>query len=211
MKLDAQLQAQGTVSMTDRGNSTKPSAGNETDGRTTFIWRGDDSPDRTVWPPKTSNEDRLVALIADKAVDELFSEEGQLVYLQDGQLVPVNVQYMAAIIEKYVKTPRLINHGTAEEPRWGLEYCSFEFPVEGSRRAPARGPTQKTLLNMVGALPALVCKTPRRWVEFKPAQLDMIKTQLKSGESARRIADYLRCDVLQIHEVANREGTPAHA
>jgi hypothetical protein len=147
-----------------------------TDTREIFIWFG-----------RGNDTTRLTAVIAARAITEIFSEEGRLVRLQDGRFVPITKEGMQEIVTRHIKTVRPVNRGTTDEPRWEIEYAPLEFPLAGSKYD-LRGPNEKTLIDLIDALVALVARVPRRPPEFKPRQLQEIRTRLKSGEPAYIIA-----------------------
>jgi hypothetical protein len=146
------------------------------DTREVFIWHGRDD-----------DQSRLTAVIARNAITELFNEDGQLVRLHAGRLVPVNKQAMHEIVTKHVRSMRLVNRGTDSEPQWEADFYTLEFPPTGTKYD-LKGPNERVLINLIDALVPHVAKTPRRPVKFKPQQLDEIKIRLKSGEPAYIIA-----------------------
>jgi len=92
---------------------------------------------------------------------EIFDHNGQLVWLNEGKLIPVSGAILRRIIGRRVVTRRLVNHGTPAEPNWACEYLPFvpnemalrmlltaENRKEGSLIAPAppRRPRSRMLL-----------------------------------------------------------------
>jgi hypothetical protein len=163
------------------------------DTRETFIWRGD-----------STDESRLTAAIAERTKTELFNVEGRLVYLVDGQFVPVVKAYMREIVSYHIRTPKPINHGTPDAPQWGVELVPLEFPLGGSRHDLNRGPTEKTLINMIDALVPLVMKVPMPPRQLKPRELDEIRTRLKSNEPVPQLARAYNVDVEVIQEIERK-------
>jgi hypothetical protein len=165
------------------------------DTREVFLWRGRDD-DLT----------RLTEVVAAKTKTELFNEDGQLVRLHGGRLVPVNKEGMREIVTRHVKTLRPVNRGTDSEPHWEVDFYSFGFPPVGTKNDVNRGLNEKALIDLIDALVPHVAKTPRRPVEFKPQQLQEIRTRLRSGEPAYIVArSYgVELDVIQEMERARR-------
>jgi hypothetical protein len=157
-----------------------------------------------VWYGRDGDQSRLTAVIARRAITELFNEDGQLVRLHAGRLVPVNKEDMREIITRHVKTLRPVNRGTDSEPQWEVDFYSFGFPPAGTKNDTNRGLNEKVLIDLIEALVPHVAKTPRRPVEFKQQQLSEIRTRLKSGEPAYIIArSYgVELDVIQEMERA---------
>jgi hypothetical protein len=149
------------------------------DSREVFVWYGRD---------RDEDLNRLTSVIARAAITELFNVDGQLHRLHDRQCIPVNKQAMQEIVTRHVKSIRPVNRGTTDESRWEIEYFSFEFPLAGSKYDLNRGPNEKTLIDLIDALVPHVAKAPRQPVEFKPQQLQEIRTRLRSGEPAYIIA-----------------------
>jgi hypothetical protein len=164
-----------------------------------------DAPDNReifIWRRRDDDMDRLVAVIAAKAVTELFNLDGCLVRLQDGQFIMVGKEAMRAIVTRHIQSLHLVNRGTSDEPKWEAEYFSFEFPVTGSTYDLNRGPNEKTLINLIEAIVPLVAKAPGQPVELKPQQLQEIQARLRSGEPAPQIAASYRVEVDAIRELA---------
>jgi hypothetical protein len=61
---------------------------------------------------------------------DIFSLNGKLVWLKNGQLLTVNATILAEIIATRVVTVRLTNRGSAEKPNWVREYHTFTPPSE---------------------------------------------------------------------------------
>jgi hypothetical protein len=90
---------------------------NAPDGRTIFVWHGRD-------PAKDA--DRLTDAVAALAIGELFELNGGLVWLNEGQLVPVNKDVLRKTITRHIVSVRLVNQGSDV---WETEYSSFDFPL----------------------------------------------------------------------------------
>jgi hypothetical protein len=165
------------------------------DTRDVFIWHGRD---------RDEDLNRLASVIARKAINELFNEDGHLVHLHGGRLIAVNKEDMREIVNRHVRTLRLVDRGTADAPQLEVEYFSLAFPIAGSKYDLNRGPNERTLIDLIDALVPLVARAPRAPVEFKPQQLHEIKLRLKSGEPAYIIArSYgVELDVIQEMERA---------
>jgi hypothetical protein len=74
----------------------------------------------------------LADAVAESA--EIFNQDGRLVWLNAGKLIPVSRIILREIITTHVVTKNLINHGTADEPNWTREYVPF-VPHEQALRA----------------------------------------------------------------------------
>jgi hypothetical protein len=153
-----------------------------------------------VWFGRDDDESRLTAVIARTAIAELFNVDRQLHRLHRGQLIPVHKQMMQEIVTQHVKTLRLVDRGTADEARWEVEFYAFEFPPMGTKYD-LKGPNERVLVNMIDALVPLVAKAPRQPVEFKPQQLQEIRTRLRSGEPAYIVARSYNVEVDVIQEM----------
>jgi hypothetical protein len=95
---------------------------------------------------------------------------------------------------------RLVDRGTADEPRWEVEDYALAFPPMGTKYD-LKGPNERTLINLIEALVPLVVKAPRQPVAFKPQQLHEIKLRLKSGEPAYIIARSYNVELDVIQEL----------
>src|SRR5262245_30849590 len=151
----------------------------DSDNRETFIWH--DRKDRT------ENTNRLAAAVAAKAITELFNVHGSLHRLQDGHFVAVDKAGMHEIVTKHIKTFGTINRGTADNPKWTIEYFSLQFPPAGSENA-LSGPDETILANLIDALVALVARAAGAQTDLKTQQLQEIRMRLKQGEPMARIA-----------------------
>jgi hypothetical protein len=162
------------------------------DTREVFVWHGANRDDDLA---------RLISLLAPKVLCELFSEEGKLVQLRDGQFVRVIKEDMREIVNRHIRTLRLINQGTADEPNWEVKLYSFEFPLAGSKND-LTGPNERTLVDLIDALVPLVAKAPSQPRQLRPQQLSEIKMRLASNEPAPRIAASYNVEVDVIREIA---------
>jgi hypothetical protein len=174
--------------MNDR-SSAKPAP----DDREIFIWRSSDTAE--------DNLKRLTAVIARTAAAEIFNADGNLHRLHDGRLVRVVKDDMREIVNRHIRTIRLVERGTADAPKLEVEFYSFEFPISGSKFDLNKGPNEKTLLELIEALVPLVARAPRAPVEFRPQQLAEIKLRLKSGEPAYIVARAYGVEVDVIQEM----------
>jgi hypothetical protein len=57
---------------------------------------------------------------------QLFNKNGDLIQPKDGGTVPVGAKALAAIIYAHLGVWRLVNRGTAEQPRVESELCPLE-------------------------------------------------------------------------------------
>jgi hypothetical protein len=147
------------------------------DTRETFIWNG-----------KGDDLDRLAELVTTKAAAELFCINKTLHHLQDGKLTQVDLRSMRSLISKYVKTVRLVNKGTADQPRFEVEFHEFEFRPDAD---PEFEPGQNDLASLITALVSMVSK-PNRPIGVSIQDRRAIRIRRQSGESEERIAQYYR-------------------
>jgi hypothetical protein len=163
--------------------------------RKVFVWRGDGE-----------DEKRLIGIIADKAAADLFNVEGSLVLLAGGQFIGVTRSVMGDIVNQHVVSIRLTDREGVPE----RELRPFEFPLAGSKHDLNKGPTEKTLLNMIDALIPLVARAPVPPRAFQPGQLDLIKQRLRSGEPAVRVATDFHAEPEQIREIGRAAEIHVH-
>src|SRR5262245_54999056 len=112
----------------------KSAAEDKLEGRRVFVWRGpNDAP-------------RLAEVIAEAAAAEIFNLDGNLVFLDGDQPVPINKDILQGIISRHIISVRLENRGSFE---YRPEYFSLEFPLVASTR---EQPDQKILLDLINIL-----------------------------------------------------------
>jgi len=56
---------------------------------------------------------------------DLFNLNGELVWLNQGKLTPVNMNTIHHIVPQHIATKELVNKGTRENPAWTVEYVPF--------------------------------------------------------------------------------------
>jgi hypothetical protein len=91
---------------------------NAPDGRRIFVWHGRDLVEDTK---------RLTDVVAEAAVMELFTLNGSLVCLNEGQPVPVNKDVLREIITRHVVPVRLVS--CDDDDIWEPEFYSFDFSI----------------------------------------------------------------------------------
>jgi hypothetical protein len=96
-------------------------------GRRLHRWRG------------VNDADELCDALVDSDADLFDFDGGNLVWLNEGTLVPVSKTVLAEIFTKFVAYKKPVNRG----PIWEIECCSFNFPISNDARS---GPTDQTLL-----------------------------------------------------------------
>src|SRR5262245_58414893 len=113
-----------------------------TDRRRIFNWRG------------PADAARLTDVIAEACAGELFELDGALVWLQAGQLIPVNRDLMREIVSRHVAAVRLVERGTFG---WQAERHPFAF-------APgvdvAKEPDERVLIDLINGLMERVARGP---------------------------------------------------
>jgi hypothetical protein len=142
---------------------------------------------------------RLTLVIAEKAVAEIFRVDGTLMLLQDGKFVPVNPGIMRAIVAKHIKTIHWINQGTADSPRWQIEFVQFEFPAGGRLDL---GPDERTLIDMTKDLTQMVARGPAKPIDLSFQQIREIGQRLKQGEPVARIAEAYKVEPDVVREIS---------
>jgi hypothetical protein len=172
-----------------------------TDTPALFVWRSSETTE--------SNTQRLTAAIAPKILGELFNVDGALCRVHDGTPVAINKEDMRGIMNRDIRTPKLIDHGTNGKPKLEATFVPLEFPLAGSKHD-LGGPTEKTLLQLIDNLLPLVAHAPRPPVTFKDAQLETVKQRLRTGEPAATIAATFHAEVDQIRAIGREAGIMVH-
>jgi hypothetical protein len=89
----------------------------ELGGRSIIVWEESGDPYR--------NLDRLVNAITESEVD-LYNQDGAVVWLTGGRLVPVNLAVLTEIVEQFVCTKSVRNVGTIDAPIYERRYVGFK-------------------------------------------------------------------------------------
>jgi hypothetical protein len=158
----------------------------------------------------TDNLARLTAVLAPKILGKLANVEGELCRLRDGIPAPIKKEDMREIMNRFIRTPKVVDRGTAAEPDVEMTFETFKFPMAGAKHDLGFEPNDRVLVDLIGALLPHVACAPRRPLALKPQQLEMIKLRLKSGEPAYLIADSFHASIDQIKEIGAREGIHTH-
>ena len=157
-------------------------------GRRVFSWKGKNP---------VADVNAFADAIAEVA--DLFNLEGTLVWLNDGELIPVTKILLVKIITKFIARKRIKNIGT----KWAVEYCSFEFPISADI---AVEPNDAVLNILLGTrqrvdqpeIPGLLERVPRvTAVQYEMPPLSErerreIRMRIAQGEDANTIAAYYR-------------------
>ena len=110
------------------GEKAQPPAGMNSEKN--CVW----NPNRPrVWAPPGfvdpyAEENALADMLADVA--PLYVKDEILVYLDEGKLRPVSADVLREIVGKFIKLPKLTNHGSESEPDWICELVAYEASPE---------------------------------------------------------------------------------
>jgi hypothetical protein len=138
------------------------------DTRRIFLWRG------------PNDAARLADLVAETLIMELFSRDGALVELDEGQFKNVSKDAMVELIGERIASVRL-TQGTSG---WESEIFSFDFPVTPND---VTAPNQKSLLELMALLVERVAKAPSTPPRLTAQQQFEIRTRFREGEPAENI------------------------
>ena len=70
---------------------------------------------------------------------DLFNQNGNPVWLKQGQVIPITMNTLHEIIPQHIALKELTNRGTETNPNWVVEYVPF-VPEPLLQRAPRRRP-----------------------------------------------------------------------
>jgi hypothetical protein len=163
------------------------------DDREIFLWRTRRDP--------TENVNQLATVVATRAICELFNVRGILNQLKDGRLDPVDRDAMRGIVGKHIRTFALINRGSADEPKFEIEFFPLQFAPIGSEGA-MYGPDERVLSDLIEALTPMVARTAGPRTSLRPQQLQEIRMRLKQGEPAARIAQSYNVEAETIRQIS---------
>jgi hypothetical protein len=172
---------------------------NDQNTRKVFVWRGDGE-----------DEKRLTDIIADRVAAEIINVDGYAAILRDGQPVRITKEILRDIVDRHIRTPKPVDHGTDGQRKMEIMLVPLEFPVAGSKHDSGRGPTEKTLLAMIEHLADMVTKASRAPITFQPGQVELIKSRLRTGEPAAAVAAAFHAEVEQIRSIGQAAGIHVH-
>lgn len=152
------------------------------DGRKIFLWRG----------PEATN--RLTDAIAEAAIAELFNVNGVLVWLNEGQPVPVNKGVLREVITRHIVSVRLVDR----ESSWKVEYFSFAFSITADV---SKEPNERVLIDMAAALLGQVAKGPQEPVRLTSQQQKEVRYRIGIGEPQANLAREYKVDADTIRQL----------
>ena len=127
-------------------------------------------------PRPDRRPNRLAEAVAEKAGAELFTWNGTLVWLNDGQFVPANKNILREVIARHIVSIRWVNRGTVDMPRWEGEYYPFDFPPGADT---SKEPDERVLISLMNDLVLRVAKGPIEPFRLTPQQRLEISARLK--------------------------------